>query len=88
MDELRQVTQLVVNQVSHWTPARWGSRGDELHQVLQHIAGPEHSVPRLTDLALPDQLRVLVADLLESGPDQHKLSEATDRLKTLRASLV
>jgi hypothetical protein len=87
MEELRQVTQLVVNQVSHWTPARWGSRGDTLHQVLQRIAGPEHVVPRLSDVALADQLRVLVADLMESTPDQARLSEAIEALRELRASL-
>lgn len=87
MEELQQVTALVVNQVSHWAPARWGSRGDALHQVLQRIAGPERPVPRLSDVALPDQLRVLVADLLENAKDQTQLKDATQALCELRMTL-
>lgn len=87
MDELRRVTQLVLNQVSHWTPARWGDRGDELHDLLQRIAGPEHRLPRLSDHVLPDQLRVIVADLIDNGSGPAEISRAVEGLKAFRGRL-
>jgi len=87
MDDLRRVTQLLVNQVSHWTQARWGDRGETLHQALQRIAGPEHALPRLSDLVLPDQLRVVVADLLASEPGPAEVSRAVQELTSVRGSL-
>jgi hypothetical protein len=91
LDELRRVTQLVLNQVSHWTPARWGDRGDELHGLLQRIAGPEHTLPRLPDIVLPDQLRVLVADLIEKANRQAdsrvEVGRAVEGLKAFRSRL-
>ncbi len=87
MDDLRQVTQLLVNQVSHWTQARWGDRGEALHQALQRIAGPEHALPRLSDLVLSDQLRVVVADLLDSEPGPAEVNRAVQELTSVRGSL-
>ncbi len=87
VDELRRVTQLVLNQVSHWSPARWGSHGDELHDLLQRIAGPEHALPRLSNHVLPDQLRVVVADLIRDTKGPAELSRAVDELKTFRGKL-
>ena len=61
--ELRTATARLVNQVSHWTPSRWGaasgvsglSRGDVFHALVQRVAHlaavaegqPLRSVPRL-----------------------------------------
>jgi len=87
VDELRRVTQLVLNQVSHWTPARWGDRGDELHDLLQRMAGPSHKLPRLSDHVLPDQLRVVVAELLESADGSADISRAVADLKAFRGKL-
>jgi hypothetical protein len=87
VDELRRITQLVLNHVSHWTPARWGERGDELHHVLQRIAGPEHRLPRLSNLALPDQLRVVVAELMEQAAGPAEIDRAVDELKWFRGNL-
>jgi hypothetical protein len=91
VDELRRVTLLVLNQVAHWTPARWGDRGDELHDLLQRIAGPEHKLPRMPDYVLPDQLRVVVDDLMAkasgSGDSQAEIGAAVAGLKDFRRRL-
>ena len=53
------------------------SRADLVHRLVQEIANlaadaegePRRAVPRLdNDLALPDQLRVVAADLVAAGP--------------------
>jgi hypothetical protein len=87
VDELRRVTQLVLNQVSHWTPARWGDRGDELHELLQRIAGPQYKLPRLSDVVLPDQLRVVVEDLIDNASGPAEISRAVEGLKAFRGRL-
>jgi hypothetical protein len=87
MDDLRQATQLLLNQVSHWTQARWGNRGEAFYEALQRIAGPEHRLPRLSDLVLPDQLRVVVADLLDSNAGPAEISRAVEELTSVRGTL-
>jgi hypothetical protein len=77
----------LVDQVAHWTPARWskqsgsGTRADAVHALVQRIADagaaaegrPERPVPRLdNDLGLPDQLRVVTADLIAAAPSHHE----------------
>jgi hypothetical protein len=87
---LSHLTELVLNQVSHWSEARWGKFGDKLHEVIQRMAGPDHAVPRLGAIALPDQLRVIVSDVLREG-DPTRIEAAHDDLsrfrRTLKASL-
>lgn len=83
MNELRRLTDLIVNQVSHWSSARWGPRGDALYDIIARIAGPEHRLPRLDNVVLPDQLRVVVADLLETG-DQAGIAAAVEALADFR----
>jgi hypothetical protein len=87
MDDLRRVTQLLLNQVSHWTQARWGNRGEAFYNALQRIVGPERRLPRLSDLVLPDQLRVVVADLLESNAGPAEISRAVEELTFVRGTL-
>ena len=86
MEDLKQVTELLLNQVSHWSSARWGGRGQLLHEALQRIAGPRHPLPRLADTVLPDQLRVVVAEVLAGG-DPAEIDRATAELKAVRLSL-
>ena len=78
--EFRSAVTRLVHRVSHWTPPRWAASGraDVVHGLVQRLADlaadaegePRRAVPRLeSDLALPDQLRVVAADLLAaSGP--------------------
>ena len=83
---LERLTELVLHQVSHWSEARWGALGDTLHDVLQRMAGPDHALPRLGAMALPDQLRVIVADVLREG-DSTRIDAALDDLSGFRGTL-
>ena len=83
---LARLAELVVNQVSHWSEARWGALGDSLYDVLQRMAGPDHALPRLGAMALPDQLRVIVADVLREG-DSTQIDAAHDDLAGFRGTL-
>jgi hypothetical protein len=83
---LARLTDLVFNQVSHWSEARWGAMGDTLHQVIQRMAGPDHAVPHLGSVALPDQLRVIVSDVLREG-DSGRIEAALDDLAGFRGTL-
>lgn len=72
-----------------------GTRADVVHALVQRLAdlGAEaearapRPVPRLdNDLALPDQVRVMVADLILATPGDPALLSATTLLNsTLRA---
>jgi hypothetical protein len=48
---------------------------------------PRRPVPRLNDLVLPDQLRVMADDLLAAGPTEDLLKLAADDVEALRHSL-
>jgi hypothetical protein len=71
-------------------------RGDLVHLLVQQIADrcadaegePRRPVPRLeNDLALPDQLRVVAADLAAADPGAEVLAEAAVRVRTTRQAL-
>jgi hypothetical protein len=73
-----------------------GSRADTVYALIQRLAElaadaegqPRRQVPRLdTDLALPDQLRVITADLLAAGPDDATLAAATELVTVTSASI-
>ncbi|MEV1144947.1 hypothetical protein [Micromonospora sp. NPDC049799] len=79
-------------------PAETGnvSRADLVHRLVQEIANlvadveglPRRTVPRLdNDLALPDQLRVVAADLLAAGAPADVLARAADEVTATRAAL-
>jgi hypothetical protein len=83
---------------SHWTPARWAQRGrgDVVHGLVQRIADigaevegrPARPVPRLaSDLALPDQLRVVTADLRAADADEQLLAIATGAVRAATRDL-
>ena len=83
---LARLTELVLNQVSHWSEPRWGPFGDRLHDIIQRMAGPDHAVPRLGAMALPDQLRVIVGDVLREG-DPTRIEAALEFLGDFRRTL-
>ncbi|GIF98501.1 hypothetical protein [Catellatospora citrea] len=95
IEQLTRAVDLLANQVGHWTPARWRDQGEPLHKLIQRLAdqaadlsgAPRHDVPRLSDLALPDQLRVVVADLAAAAPPDEITSAAADELAALRHTL-
>lgn len=72
------------------------SRADVVHHLVQRLADlaataesvPCRPVPRLdNDLALPDQLRVIAADLLAAAPAPALLADAETALTTARSAL-
>lgn len=101
--ELDREVGLLVRQVGHWQPPRWGvsaagngARADLVHRLVQEIANlaadaegqPRRSVPRLdNDLALPDQLRVVVADLIAAGAPAEVLARAAAKVTATRSAL-
>ena len=100
-DQLGAAVRKLVGQVSHWTPPRWAasglsgtSRADLMHDLVQWMADRcaeaegrrPLAVPRLeNDLALPDQLQVMAADLhrFASAPVQQ---EAAARVNAVRGA--
>lgn len=73
-----------------------GSRADLVHRLTQDLADlaadaegqPHRAVPRLdNDLALPDQLRVVTADLVAAGPTPDVLARAAAAVTTTRRAL-
>ncbi|MEV4414414.1 hypothetical protein [Catellatospora sp. NPDC049609] len=94
-EQLKRAVELLVNQVGHWTPERWRDRGEPVHRLIQGLAdraadlagGQRRPVPRLSDPALPDQLRVVVSDLIAAGPSAEQATAAADEIATLRTLL-
>ncbi|MFB9658196.1 hypothetical protein ACFQS3_18310 [Glycomyces mayteni] len=87
----------VVEGTRHWSPARWSSRADAMHALVQEIADiaadaedrPRRAVPRLpNDMHLPDQLQVVGIDLIELEPLAPQRQEAAERaVSEARAAL-
>ncbi|WP_117671261.1 hypothetical protein [Micromonospora sp. MW-13] len=72
------------------------SRADLVHRLVQELANlaadaegqPRRAVPRLgNDLALPDQLRVVAADLLAAAPAADLLARAAAEVTATRTAL-
>ncbi|MFG1776113.1 hypothetical protein ACGFIR_05810 [Micromonospora sp. NPDC049051] len=72
------------------------SRADLVHRLVQEIAnlvadvegGSRRTVPRLdNDLALPDQLRVVAADLVAAAPPPEVLARAAAEVTATRDAL-
>ncbi|SCL19350.1 hypothetical protein GA0070624_1738 [Micromonospora rhizosphaerae] len=86
-------------QQPRWSAAAEGgnvSRADLVHKLVQEIANlaadvegePRRDVPRLdNDLALPDQLRVVAADLVAAGPPDAVLAGAAAAVAATRSAL-
>jgi hypothetical protein len=100
--QLVRAVDRLAEQVGHWTPARWSqpageaTRAELLHALAQRLADLDASVtgrpvlpvPRLpNDLALPDQVRGMVLDLIAAHPDPSVLSAALDAVTEARALL-
>jgi hypothetical protein len=86
---------LLVGQVTHWTPARWRGRSDGVYALVQRLADaaaqvegrPGPVVPRLADTTLPDQIRVMVADLVAGSPTQDVLDRMAEDIRSTRSLL-
>jgi hypothetical protein len=101
-EELGRAVDLLVRQAGHWTAGRWavpaggGTRGDLVHALVQRVADldadaegrPRRPVPRLViDTGLPDQLRVVAADLIAAAPSAAVLAAAAGDVDSVRRSL-
>jgi hypothetical protein len=94
-DELTAAVRKFVGQVSHWTPSRWAAsspsgatRADQVFDLVQRLAAmtTPRRVPRLdNDLALPDQLRVVAADVLADAPT--RAPEAAEAIRSTQRTL-
>lgn len=94
-DDLGREAELLLNRVGHWSAAQWAQqdRADRMYALVQRLADlsaevegrPAVPVPRLADVVLPDQLRVMVTDL-RTAPTEHR-TQATDAIATFRATL-
>ena len=70
------------------------TKGDLVYALVQRLADlgadaenrPRLPVPRLTDMTLPDQLRVMSDDLLVSA-DEDTLASAADQADAVRRAL-
>ncbi|TDC65701.1 hypothetical protein E1258_04910 [Micromonospora sp. KC207] len=86
-------------QQPRWAASAGGgnvSRADLVHRLAQEIANlaadaegqPRRAVPRLdNDLVLPDQLRVVAADLLAAAPPAGALARAAAAVTATRSAL-
>lgn len=103
-DALSTATVRFYGNVSHWTASRWAaelsagvSRADAAYDLVQRIADlaadtegtPHRQVPRLpNDLALGDQLRVVVADLIAASPSSETLASALSLVNRASATIL
>jgi hypothetical protein len=100
--QLVRAVDRLADHVGHWVPARWAqpagdrTRAEVVHALAQRLADLEASVtgrpvrpvPRLpNDLALPDQIRVMVLDLIAARPDPSVLVTALTAVTETRALL-
>lgn len=100
---LRRESRSLVQRLRLWTPARFaaaaepfGTRADLLHHLAQDLADaaaavegrPRRTLPRLDDLALPDQLAVTADDLVRAAPAANVARGATAHLLAHREDLL
>src|SRR5690242_5479984 len=98
MTTFATAVERLINQVGHWEQARWWSRtengstrGDVVFALVQRLADagadaegrPRRPVPRLSDISLTDQLRVMTDDLLAVGAG----ADLVDQVEATRAAL-
>jgi hypothetical protein len=102
-EELARAVDRLGDQVSHWSSVRWaapgahgGTRAEAAHALAQRLADlaalasgrPSRPVPRLSsDLALPDQWRVLARDLADARPAPDTVAAGAQDLARTRAAL-
>ncbi|GAA4205021.1 hypothetical protein [Actinocatenispora rupis] len=99
--DLATAVRRLADGVAHWTPSAWAAgtprRADVLHELVQRLAdlGADSEsrahvpVPRLdNDLALPDQLRVVAADLLAADPPADTRTAAHSAVRQASGALL
>jgi hypothetical protein len=100
---VRRASARLRDRVGGWSPDRWAaplsdgrSKADLVYAVVQQIADlaaeaegqPRRVVPRLTnDVALPDQLTVVVNDLLGVTADRAALEPVRNAIEIANRAL-
>ena len=94
--EFRTAVDRLLRQIGHWEQGRWAAHGraDTVYALVQRLADraadaeqrPHRPVPRLGDLILPDQLRVMANDLADAA-DGTLLKQATADVDAVRHTL-
>jgi hypothetical protein len=100
-DQVRTALARIDRQLAPWTNTRYArilasglTGGDTVHGLVQAIADlaavaegqPLRPVPRIGDVGLRDQLRVVTTDLLAADPSEDTLIRAADAIRdTARA---
>jgi hypothetical protein len=100
---LRSAAGRLLTRVEHWGQSRWSQRADRgqtraeaVYRLVQRLADlvaaaegrPALAVPRLdNDLALPDQVRVMVTDLGLAGAGDDVLLVAAAEIEETSARL-
>ncbi len=91
----------LLTQVRHWEEVRWaapagsGTKADLAYGLVQRLADlsaeaegrAARAVPRMHDLVLPDQLRVVADDLLAAAPTEDVLAHATEAVNEVRSAV-
>jgi len=97
-ESFAQAVDRLLTQVSHWEQPRWSAgtpaKAELFHGLIQRIADlgadaekrAHRQVPRLSDLVLRDQFRVVADDLLAAGSEA-QLALAADDVDTVRRTL-
>jgi hypothetical protein len=102
-NEFQVAVRRLLAQTGHWETGRWsaaagsrpGTRGDVVYALVQRLADlvaaaenrAPRPVPRLPDMILADQLRVMAADLASAPVSAPALAEATAAVHATAAAL-
>ncbi|GIF06518.1 hypothetical protein [Actinoplanes siamensis] len=98
MSDFATSIERLLTQVRHWEERRWsasaaaGTKADLAYRLVQQLAdlGAEaerrapRQVPRIHDLVLADQLRVVADDILAAEPAEELLARATAAVDDVR----
>jgi hypothetical protein len=96
MSDFGKATERLLTQVRHWEQSRWTKpRSQQMYGLVQLLAdlaadaeGRERrAVPRVHDMVLPDQLRVMADDLAAAAASPALLAEATTAVDQVRRDL-
>jgi len=95
--QFRTSIDRLLGHVGHWEQSRWAhppTKADSVYALVQRLADlgadaegrPHRRVPRVSDLVLADQVRVMADDLAAAAPAEI-LRQATEAVDAVRRDL-